>query len=834
VKIKILITQVIIFLILSNSIQAKSNGNGLLHITGQVIDSTEVSPLSYASVTVKGTRYTTMTGNDGWFGFDIPYDSCTLVATYIGYKNKDINIYPRILGHPVIIKLEKESKEIGEVVIITEKEKIIRLSSSEISSVKMSPKLISKLPNLGEVDIMRSFQLLPGISGTSETSSGLYVRGGTPDQNLILFDGMTIYHVDHFFGFFSAFNANTIDDIKLMKGGFPGQYGGRLSSVMEITGKPADLTKLHYGGGVSLLSGNGYLEVPIVKNKISFQIAARRSYSDLIQTSLYNKIFNLYNTTSTKTITPKSGVNSASGSTASTSTFTSLSDEAGPGSGGGPGGQPGGGRNPSFQQETVTPTFHFYDLNSKLTYTPTSRDEIFLSFYNGEDKLDQSRSLSTGFTRDSSSGSLTDITNWGNYGISSQWKRNWNEDYNSNIFFSYSDYFNLTDREYSGSSSSTQTSSRQSFDNANVSNKIYDFTFRFKNSLKINENHLLNFGTEITRNDIKYSGQRTDTLTVNGISYLFSLYLQDNISFNKLHILPSYRGDYFRGTMKYYSEPRFSVIYDLMQNISLKGAIGKYYQFVSCVTQEDILQGNKEYWLLDNNSNVPVSSAIHYIAGITYENDNYLFNIEAYYKDLNNVLEESKRATRDFMSRSNSYDIYAGTGIAKGIEFLAQKKYGNTTGWICYTIGSVIYNFPDLNYGKSFYANQDQTHEFKFVLNQTVKKIDFAGTFVYATGKPYTAPVSLYELTMLDGSVVTYSHLYDKNGYRLPAYSRIDVSATYNFGKKVKKHIIASVFNLLNHQNIWYKQFNPQGYQLNMTDVNYLGITPNISFSIDY
>jgi ferric enterobactin receptor len=774
-----------------------------IQISGQVIDSTDATPLAFATIRIKGTNIAIQTKDNGYFEIEVPSDTCILEITYVGYKNKKIKLNPYLAKSALTIKLSKTNEELAEVSVVQEKEKIIRLSANEISSVKISPKLIAKLPNLGEVDVMRSFQLLPGISGTNESSSGLYVRGGTPDQNLILFDGMTIYHVDHFFGFFSAFNANTIDDIELMKGGFPAIYGGRLSSVMDITGKPADMQHFTGGGGISLLSANVYIEVPIIKDKVSFQFAARRSYSDIIQTGLYNKIFDMYNQTSTSiNISPISGF---------------------------------GGRR-SFQQQNVTPTFHFYDLNSKITYKPSEKDEIFVSLYNGEDKLDQSQNISSEFSRNSSQGGLTNLTNWGNTGISAQWLRKWNENFNSHIFISYSNYFNLTDREYHSGSTGTQLSTAQAFDNANLSNYIKDITFRFKNEWKIGNNNQVDFGTEITQYDIKYTGQRTDTLTVNGKAILYSFYAQDNIEITKkLHLTAGYRGSYFAGTSEFYSEPRASMIFNLSKNFSLKAAFGKYYQFVSCVTQEDILEGNKEYWVLDNKTDVPVSWAFHYIAGATYEKGNYLFNVEGYYKSLDNVLEESQRATRNFLSPANTDNIYSGTGIEKGIEFLAQKKIGNTTGWLCYTLGSVIYNFPDLNYGKSFYADQDQTHEVKAVVNRTIKRWDFAATFVYATGKPYTAPESLYQLTMLDGTTNTYYHLNEKNGDRLPPYSRFDLSATYSWEtKSAKMHVSASVFNLFNHQNIWYKEFNPQGYQLNITDVTYLGITPNLSFAIDF
>jgi len=806
--VKYIVSCIFIGLLAVNCQLMKANGKDfrIIHVSGQVIDSTDASPLAFATIRIKGRNIAIQTKDNGYFEIDVPYDTCTLEVTYIGYRAKEIKLNPNESCNGLTIRLSKENEKLAEVLIVQEKEKIIRLSSDEISSIKISPKLIEKLPNLGEVDVMRSLQLLPGISGTNESSSGLYVRGGTPDQNLILFDGMTIYHVDHFFGFFSAFNANTIDDIELMKGGFPAAYGGRLSSVMNITGKPADMEHIKGGVGISLLSANAYLEVPIIKDKVSFQFAARRSYSDIIQTGLYNKIFNMYNQTTTTVSTGPTG------------------------------GFGGFGGRRSFQQQTVTPTFHFYDLNSKITYKPSSKDEIFVSFYNGEDKLDQSQSISSEFSRNSSQGGLKNLTNWGNTGISAQWLRKWNDNFDSHVFISYSNYFNLSDREYQSGGTGTQLSTSQAFDNANLSNNIKDLTFRFKNEWKIGNNNQVDFGTEVTQYDIKYTGQRTDTLTVNGKAILYSFYVQDNIEITKkLHFLAGYRGSYFAGTSEFYSEPRASMIFNLNKNISLKAAFGKYYQFVSCVTQEDILEGNKEYWVLDNKSDVPVSSAFHYIAGATYEKGNYLFNVEGYYKSLVNVLEESQRATRNFLAPTNTENIYSGTGIEKGIEFLAQKKIGNTTGWLCYTLGSVIYNFPDLNYGKSFYADQDQTHEVKAVINRTIKRWDFAATFVYATGKPYTAPESLYQLTMLDGTTNTYYHLNEKNGDRLPLYSRVDLAATYNWEtRSAKMHVSASVFNLLNHQNIWYKEFNPQGYQLNITNVNYLGFTPNLSFAIDF
>jgi hypothetical protein len=281
------------FLFILNSANLSGQETAGHSVYGRILNYEKNEPLPFAAVVVLSTGKGTATNEDGYFTVMVPHDTSTMLVSYVGYLDKKIKLNAMRIQSHLVIKMEKDVEQIEEVTVSLEKERIIRVPD-QISTVKISPELIAKLPNLGEVDVLRSFQLLPGVSATNETSAGLYVRGGTPDQNLILFDGMTIYHVDHFYGFFSAFNANTIDDIELIKGGFPAKYGGRISSVMEITGKPADMEKFHGGASVSLLSANGFFEAPFPGNKVSLQLAARRSYTDLIRTGLYNKIFDLY------------------------------------------------------------------------------------------------------------------------------------------------------------------------------------------------------------------------------------------------------------------------------------------------------------------------------------------------------------------------------------------------------------------------------------------------------------------------------------------------------------------------------------------------------------
>ncbi|MCK4783047.1 MAG: carboxypeptidase-like regulatory domain-containing protein, partial [Desulfobacteraceae bacterium] len=232
-------------------------------IKGYVRDTETNEALPFANVLLKGTSLGAATNTDGYFVIvNAPVGKCTLQVKYIGFATQEIEI-ENVIGEDKTIDIEME-RVVIELDGITVEGEVQTVDVSEnVSQVVMAPQELLVLPNVGEVDIFRSLQLLPGISGISDGSSGLYVRGGTPDQNLGLFDGMTIYHVDHFFGMFSAFNADAIKDIRVYKGGYPAEFGGRISSVVNLTGKTGDANNVRYGMGINLLSGHGVLEIPL-------------------------------------------------------------------------------------------------------------------------------------------------------------------------------------------------------------------------------------------------------------------------------------------------------------------------------------------------------------------------------------------------------------------------------------------------------------------------------------------------------------------------------------------------------------------------------------------
>ncbi|MEL7341077.1 MAG: TonB-dependent receptor, partial [Bacteroidota bacterium] len=270
----------------------------------------------------------------------------------------------------------------------------------------------------------------------------------------------------------------------------------------------------------------------------------------------------------------------------------------------------------------------------------------------------------------------------------------------------------------------------------------------------------------------------------------------------------------------------------LSKRLKLQGAWGEYYQFTNRVIREDILQGSRDFWLLADGETIPVGKATHYIAGLSYETPKYLFSAEAYYKPLSGLTEYTQRLSGGRGGLNIEELFYNGDGIAQGLEFLAQKKVGQYTGWLSYTLSQVMYEFPDFS-DTPFPALHDQTHEFKMVHSYQLNRWEFGGTWVYSTGNPYTSPVGGYQLELLDGTSFAYVNVGAKNSFRLPAYHRLDLSATFKFNMgSMPASIGMSVFNVYNRQNVWYKEFEIVDGDLIETDVTFLGITPNLFLNI--
>lgn len=773
-------------------------------ISGIVKDKESGETLPFANVFVKDTNIGTTTNEDGFFTlFNVPSETSTLQVQYIGYKVEILVLNQEIVNNKIIILLIPDDNQLDEVVVSNDPGQQIVKMNKNVSQISLSPKKLASIPNLGEKDIFRAIQLIPGVSGTNESSSGLYVRGGTPDQNLVLLDGFTVYHVDHFYGFFSAFNSGAIKDIQLYKGGFPAEYGGRISSVMDLTGKTGNSNKFSLSAGLSLVSANATLEIPI-GDKANLLIAGRRSYTDILKSGLYNSIFDLYNDS-----------NQTNGN--------SLPNFNG------------------FQQNQTQPTFYFYDLNTKFSYKPSDKDIISISIYNGEDNLDSSRenqnTFGSGTEERIINSDIEDLLNWGNWGSSFRWARQWSDKLYTNVVGAYSNYFSQRKRinDISIQLIDTTTTNKSGLIE---DNNLNDYTLRIHNEYKINSKHSLEFGGQLTKNEVDYNYSLNDSISVinqKDKGLIKTVYIQNKWSpTEKLNIIGGIRTTHFDVTNELYYEPRLSGSYQLNNKVKLKGAWGKYYQFVNRIVREDVTQGSRDFWLLANKENSPISFSQHLILGTSYEVDDWLFDVEYFEKEMTGLTEFSLRFQSALGTDPNDQLFFEGTGISRGVDFLIQKKVGKYTGWLGYTLSEVVHTFPDLS-NSPFYSLNDQRHEFKIVNVLKAGRWDLGATWVYGSGKPYTAPNGLYTITLLDGKETEYVSIGEKNGLRIDPYHRLDLSATYNFNLgSGKGEMGLSIFNLYNKANTWYNEFEVVDNQVTETNVNYIGFTPSLFFNVSF
>ena len=777
-----------------------------LTVSGRVTDAATAETLPFAYVRVRNTRQIAQTNVDGYFTLlNVPSDTCTLEVSYIGFKDAVLPLVPGESARRLTIELDPNRTDLQEVQVRGQKTEVMRAAET-IGMIQLTPRNLTKLPNVGERDPFRALQLMPGVSAANESSAGLYVRGGTPDQTLVLLDGFTVYQVDHLYGFFSAFNYNALKDIQLQKGGFGAKYGGRLSGVAEMTGKEGSRKSINVGGDVSALSANLFAEAPI-GNKVSVLVAGRRSF----QGPLYTKLFDQFQTT--QSVQPQR--QGRGGLLATTQTVAS----------------------------------YFFDFNGRVTYRPTDLDQVTLSVYNGKDYLDNGQSINLpAFGRGGgggqpgiTGGSLTntDLSNWGNTGGSLKWSRRWSDRFYTNTLVSYSNYYSL--RNISNQVSIQRGGPNGNRNNANFGtledNNLIDKSLKTDLTWQYSASQQIEAGIQFSSLAIDYAYKQNDTLTVlgkNDRGNLLTAYVQDRLSLldNRLTLTPGLRATQYGVTGQLYTEPRVSAAYRVNNRFRLKAATGLYYQFVKQVTREDISQGNRTFWLLSGTPSLPVASSWHYIAGASYETAGYLLDVEAYAKDLRGVTEYTLRfAPQIGRGLVPQETFFNGTGTVRGVDVLLQKKFGAYTGWIGYTYAqakSSIAQFGD----QPYYANQDVRHEFKSINTFHYKRFDLAATFIYATGKPYTSIVGEYSVKLLDGTSKTFTNPSAKNANRFPDYHRLDLSATYNFGHG---SIGLSVFNAYDRKNVWYKKFTSVSdggdSQLVVTDVTYLGITPNLTLS---
>lgn len=720
-------------------------------LSGYVKDAATGESLIGAGVVVTQTNTGAYTNEYGFYSMQVPTGTVSLRISYLGYAQIDTTVFIAT-DLRLNIDLNTKAREIKEVVIKAEREDQ-NVNATEMGKVELSMDKIKTLPAVfGEVDVLKTIQLLPGVQSGGEGSTGLYVRGGGPDQNLIQLDEATVYNSAHLFGFFSVFNPDALLNATLYKGGIPANYGGRVSSVLDITMKEGNNKKFHGSGGIGLIASRLTLEGPLVKNKASFIVSARRTYIDAL-----------------------------------TKPFINKGEFAGSG-------------------------YYFYDLNAKANYKFSDKDRLFLSGYFGRDVFSfKSEDFNVGIPW----GNATTTLRW-NHLFNNKLFMNASAIYNDynfeitaeqsnfelTLYSGIKDYGTKWDFDYFASGKHEIKFGAQHtyhvFIPNTFSGKSGDVEFNPDNALRRYAHEAAVYALDkitLTEKLEVNLGLRYSAFLQVGpytkYTYNFQGLKTDSTSFNRGDIVKLYQG----------LEPRVLVRYTLSKNSSLKASFNLNNQYIHLVANNGSTLPT-DLWVPSTDvvkPQVGYQYAIGYFRN--FKNNMFETSVELYYKDLRNQVEFREGYTPGTDPDLERNFVF-GDGDSKGLELYVNKREGRLTGWVSYTLSYTNRKFPDLNDGRPFPYRFDRRHVVSVALNYQFNERWTLGTvFVYNTGIAYTLPIAKY---FIEGKVVTqYSEI---NTYRLADYHRIDISLTYE-GKK-REHLDDSwnfsVYNVYNRQNPYF------------------------------
>jgi outer membrane receptor for ferrienterochelin and colicin len=766
-------------------------------ISGYLRDSVSKEALIGATVHLPQTTQGTSSNQYGFYSITLPEGNVSITCSYVGYTPQTHNL---ILTADTILNVGLAGATlIGEVVVsATAKAEKIQ-ETTRMSTIKVPIAQIKALPAfLGEVDVLKTLQLMPGIQSGGEGSSGLYVRGGGPDQNLILLDGVPVYNASHLFGFFSVFNADAINNIELLKGGFPSRYGGRVSSVIDINMKEGNMQEWHGEGSVGVVAARLTLEGPLVKDKASFIVSARRTYIDMLIAPII--------------------------AAASSATGTDLSVG-----------------------------YYFYDLNAKVNYRLSDRDRIYLSAYMGDDKFYADATTSDyDDTKVRSDNGLV----WGNVTTALRWNHVFTNQLFCNTTLTYSRYrMNI----YSKNSMSNAFLDADNYYVAmSYLSGIHDWSGRVAFDYLPSPDHYIRFGGTVIRHTfspgslgMELTGASFDDLQLPDMSapeinaWEYDVYVEDDIKLtDKVKTNVGLRASAFATRGKFYAqlEPRISARYLLTDDLAAKAAYSRMTQNVHLLTNAG-LGLPTDLW-------VPTTDEIHpqtsnqVAAGLAYNLFNeYELSMEGYYKTMNNVLEYKEGAST-FGNNSKQWEsnIIQGQGWSYGVEFFAQKKAGALTGWLGYTLSFTDRQFAELNGGNAFPYRYDRRHDVSVVVAYKVsKRFECSATWVYGTGNSITLPIGVSMVANpLNPTVTKTVYEYgDRNGYRMEPYHRLDLSVTFiKERRRYERLWILSVYNAYNRHNPYYLDVsegsNSRGTTFKFHQVSLFPIIPSVSYQFRF
>jgi ferric enterobactin receptor len=780
-----------------------------INLSGDVLDADTEETLPQATIRVKGANIATTTNNDGRFTiFDIPGDTCLLEIMYLGYITQTVRVQDVDKPDQLRIRLRNDTKILNEVVVLDEYNQAVHLEEEPGTAV-FNPRSLSSLPSLGEQDMARTLQLMPGVAATDESSSGMVIRGSHSSYNLTLLDGMTIYQQDHFFGSFSIINADIIKDVRVHKGMFDAKYGSRVSGVVDITTKNGNAVKPAFDVKLNLINAKATAEIPIGR-KWSLFAGARRSFTDLVQSNLFTTLFDIARISNDQIQIFR---------------FEGL-----------------GGK--------ITPRYYFYDANTKLTFRPTPRDNISLSFYVSRDHMLIGDSISFHDDNDRLAIKRDETTRWGNNGLSLRWGRQWGEHYYSNIRISGSRFF----RRYDFDQQITVDTMDSDY-KLTLNNSIRDLSYAIDNEWVLHSKLSFEFGLAGTRQETGVRIQ--DKYVVSGDVPPDEIPEDSHISEEEHSWLHSAYGSiimsptakftasagarlvyYYNHAGKPYFEPRLTTRYKITEPLNLKAGYGRSNQFITQLfyhSPTGSISGiHENFWMLSDPGDIrsPVISADHFTAGITLKRKRFVYDAEVYYKVNHGVIIDE--------------DLNSGRTDMYGLDVMLQKTTGIHTGWIAYSISQGTQTHPYILNGRSAPSWQDQRHELKVINMLMLGNWNLSSTLIYGSGKPYPRYTVRYHRDgngMLNG----YGLLLDYNNQsRLPAYFRIDLAASYTikFKNSSKIEVGVSIHNITDHRNIKTRRIDAENLDEALStntelpatynDIVLLGFSPSLSLNVSF
>lgn len=735
---------------------------------GIVLDVSNSEPLPGASVYWENNVASgVVTQLDGSFEIKLVELPANLVISFIGYEKSNRNILKKDLGKKVKFFLSPNEMALDEI-LIQELRPDEQVKNLETGKVRLPIASIKNIPALfGEVDLLRSLQLLPGVQTAGEGTTGLFVRGGSADQNLVQIDGAPVYNPSHFFGFFSVFNPDALDEVELYKGNMPASFGGRLSSLIDVSLKEGNREQIRGEGGIGTISSRLTVDGPLFGDKSSFVISGRRTYADVFIQAFGNE---------------------------------DIRDNR----------------------------LNFHDLSGKFAFYLNDRDKLTFSTYQGRDFLGLSEDFGLGWSnwvssakwnRNISDNYFFDLEayhstynyfvefddpdtgfEWKNRlsetGIKAQWTK-LNNDQFTTYWGIHSQFYHFAPIELNPAPGSAIESIATNAKNGVLNNIFAGMTYNFNPKLSAEVGLRWGLFNQIGRGvDYIYEG---DTPVFNEI-------ITDSISYDAFQNIKFYQG----------LEPRMAFRYLINDQFSLKTAYNRNFQYVQ-VASNSSAGLPIDRWILAGRYVPPIrSDQISLGAFRNFDNNRWEFSVEGYYKDFRNVIDLKNGAAVLFTDNVET-EILIGDGWAYGLEFLLRKNIGKTTGWLAYTWSRTWRRIEGISDNQQYNPRYDRPNDVTLVLNHEFSPAWSAGlTFVYTTGQAVSFPIGTY---LSDNQQVgLYPEL--RNADRFPNYHRMDASISWknpNKGKKWRGSWNFSVYNLYGRKNPFSYEFR----DINNGDLNY-------------